>query len=318
MELRQLRYFLEVASQGSFTAAAETLNISQPALGTQVAKLEAELGVALLHRHPRGAALTEEGERYQERVRDVLSRLQAANDEIRQDRRDLRGRVRIGIIPSFGLAMTFRIIDKLRHRYPEITPVFTEDFSDGLNAMVQDGRIDLALSYSPIQEAGFSSLPLFSEQLVLMGSPATLGQLADPLPLQDALHHSLALDRRSLILRATRALGLEPDRVVEIASMNVRRAMVMRGEVCLIGPLAFLADFIETGQVAVRQIIGPRLWITLHLNYRNAERLPQREKVVHQAILDIVQEHVENGQFGWVPPFDRPSHADISNDYSLY
>lgn len=62
MDVRQLRYFVEVVEAKSFTRAAERIHIAQPALGFQVRKLEDELGVKLLHRHSRGVDPTEAGQ----------------------------------------------------------------------------------------------------------------------------------------------------------------------------------------------------------------------------------------------------------------
>jgi DNA-binding transcriptional LysR family regulator len=72
MELRQLRYFLEIADQGTFSRAAEALSITQPALTAQIQKLASEIGGQLFHRTPRGIALTDVGEVVREQGRRAV------------------------------------------------------------------------------------------------------------------------------------------------------------------------------------------------------------------------------------------------------
>src|SRR6201995_1194610 len=86
MELRHLRYFVAIAEERSFTRAAERLWIAQPGLATHVRRLEAELGVRLLDRHPRGVSLTQAGEVFLERARVAV----AAADTALATGRDLR------------------------------------------------------------------------------------------------------------------------------------------------------------------------------------------------------------------------------------
>jgi len=73
MEIRELRYFVAIAEERSFTRAAERLWIAQPGLSQQMRALERELGVKLLERHPRGVTLTAAGELFLERARVALA-----------------------------------------------------------------------------------------------------------------------------------------------------------------------------------------------------------------------------------------------------
>ena len=76
MELRHLRYFVAIAEEGSFTAAAERLWVAQPGLSSQIRRLEAELGLRLFERHTRGVTLTPEGTLVLERARVALAAAQ--------------------------------------------------------------------------------------------------------------------------------------------------------------------------------------------------------------------------------------------------
>ena len=83
MEIRVLRYFLEIAREESMTAAAEVLHVSQPALSKQMKKLEDELGKKLFRRGSRSVSLTEEGALLRRRAEDILDMVDKTTDEFR-------------------------------------------------------------------------------------------------------------------------------------------------------------------------------------------------------------------------------------------
>src|SRR4051812_39381540 len=97
MELRHLRYFVAIAEERSITRAAERLWIAQPGLSTQVRRLEAEVGIQLLNRHPRGVDLTRAGELFLERARATLAAAEAARATGTDLEAGLVGTVRLGI-----------------------------------------------------------------------------------------------------------------------------------------------------------------------------------------------------------------------------
>src|SRR5258708_10005125 len=84
MEIRQIKYFLAISKFGSFTAAAKGIGVAQPALSTQMAKLEAELGGLLFVRHKRGVELTVMGERFKDHAVDIWERMEVARQAIRR------------------------------------------------------------------------------------------------------------------------------------------------------------------------------------------------------------------------------------------
>ena len=97
MELRHLRYFIAIAEERSFTGAAERLWIAQPGLSTQMRRLEAELGVQLFERHPRGIELTQAGELFLERARVAVSAADVALATGRDLEAGVIGSLRLGL-----------------------------------------------------------------------------------------------------------------------------------------------------------------------------------------------------------------------------
>ena len=116
MELHQLRYFTKVAELGNFTHAAKACHVSQPSLSSQIAKLERELGQPLFERQVRGARLTDAGQRFKERVDQILHLLEDARECV-QDEGDA-GRLTIAAIPTIAPYLLPQLLADFAHQHP--------------------------------------------------------------------------------------------------------------------------------------------------------------------------------------------------------
>src|SRR5918995_3903842 len=119
-DLRQLRAFVAVAEAGSLTAAAGRLHIAQQSLSQQMRALEAQLGVVLLERSPRGVALTVPGEVLLREARPVLARAERAADAVRRAARGEVGQLRVGFLPSVANYVMPPVVRVVRERHPDI------------------------------------------------------------------------------------------------------------------------------------------------------------------------------------------------------
>ena len=100
MELYVMRYVLAVAEQENFSLAAQACHVGQPALSQQIAKLEKELGITLFHRNSRGAVLTEAGEAFVTRAREILQLSEALESEMSVYAGLCKGTLNLGVITS--------------------------------------------------------------------------------------------------------------------------------------------------------------------------------------------------------------------------
>lgn len=140
MELRHLRYFVAVASHGSFTRAAEILHLTQPPLSRQVRDLEEELGVALLVRGSNSVTLTEEGERFYEEAREVLAR---AEEAVRRTRgHNGREILRVGYSSSMASHIISLVLAKLQVAAPQLRVELADLSSRETYDMAREGRLD--------------------------------------------------------------------------------------------------------------------------------------------------------------------------------
>jgi DNA-binding transcriptional LysR family regulator len=121
IDLKQLKYFLAVAEEKSFSRAAERLHISQPPLSQQIMKLENELGVRLFTRTTRSFELTVAGKALMGEAADLLARMRMTIDTIRQIDRGEVGRLRVGIVGSAMWGPIPSLLEQFQTRFPRVT-----------------------------------------------------------------------------------------------------------------------------------------------------------------------------------------------------
>ena len=151
-DLRLLSVLREVALRGSFSAAAEALSYTQPAVSQQIARLEKQVGVKLIEREPRGIRLTPAGEVLVRHTERVMAQLAAADEELQEVAAMARGRLRIG---SFATAAG-TIVPRAVAAFRDLRPAIEVDISllepeDSVPA-VRRGDIEIAIT----EEGGFS------------------------------------------------------------------------------------------------------------------------------------------------------------------
>ncbi|MFJ6770582.1 LysR family transcriptional regulator [Kitasatospora sp. NPDC091257] len=145
MEMHQLRYFAAVADEGTFTAAAARLHVSQSGISTQVAKLERELGQLLLDRAGRQVRLTPAGEAVLPLAKNALATLDAIQHTAAEFADAVRGRVRLGMITGCSIPPFLDAVADLGRSHPGIELSLHEGHSEDLQAQVLAGSLDLAL-----------------------------------------------------------------------------------------------------------------------------------------------------------------------------
>ena len=121
IDLKQLKYFLAVAEEKSFSRAAERLHISQPPLSQQIRQLESELGVRLFARTTRSFELTAAGKALMAEASDLMSRMRVTIETVRQIDRGEVGRLRIGIVGSAMWGPLPRLLEEFQRTFPRVT-----------------------------------------------------------------------------------------------------------------------------------------------------------------------------------------------------
>lgn len=162
-EARLLRYFLAVAEEGSFTRAAARLHIAQPALSTQIRRLESRLGVPLLHRTTRVVRLTEAGRAVYQRGAGALAALEDVWEAARRAGRGELGRLRLVYSTSTGYGTVPGLVEAVRARLPDVQVAAEVLRTPDIAHAVLDGRADAGIARSPEAVAGVRLLLVRTE-----------------------------------------------------------------------------------------------------------------------------------------------------------
>lgn len=222
MELKHLQAVVGIADAGSFSAAAEVLGTVQSNVSAHVARLERELEVLLVDRQ--SGRLTEEGEVVVARARRMMAELDAMVSDVVAMRREVRGRVRLGMIGTTGRWLVPKLFARLKERHPQVQLTVADGTNTTLEPQLLAGQLDLAVVTMPVQAEELSASPLFEEDLVLVvASDHPLASAADPLTLDEVGELDLLLPSPATALRQ------EIDAAAARAGVTLRPAMELDG-----------------------------------------------------------------------------------------
>ncbi len=246
MELRQLEYFAAVARYGQFTRAASELWITQSALSQQVRRLEAEVGVALLRRTPRGAELTAAGEALLAHAETALAAVARARAELDRHAGAERGQVRVAAtaVDAAGLPLALAAFHR---RHPEIQVALRHVAVEEAVALVQRRAVDVAMvALRGEPPADTRSIALAPEPLRAMLAPE------DPLAggtvaVADLAGRPFVLAEPQAALRATvvdacQAAGFSPVPLFEVSDPATVRVLVGAGLGVALVPASWLRE----------------------------------------------------------------------------
>ncbi len=165
MDLRQLRFFLEVAQSGGFTRAADKLNTAQSAVSLAIKKLEDELEVKLFDRRDRRVTLTVEGETLVKNAKDIFRRVAQARQEIADLRGLLSGEVQVGLTPVLSSFFFPKIIATFKRQFPALKISVTGDSASNIQRKIESGTLDIGILEGKISEQ-LDSHHLLREEVV--------------------------------------------------------------------------------------------------------------------------------------------------------
>jgi DNA-binding transcriptional LysR family regulator len=165
--LSELEAFLAVVETGGFTAAARRIGTSQPAVSKAISALENRLGVALFNRSTRNVTLTDQGQRYFDRMKPLLEEIDDANREVIGSAVDMSGPIRIAVPTTLGRLHILPIIPDLLSRFPKLEVDLV--LSDLMRDMVED-RVDLVIRVGLVEEPDAVVRRVAKTPLVCVGS----------------------------------------------------------------------------------------------------------------------------------------------------
>ena len=157
MDIRELKYFTQVAISANYSAAAEKLYISQPALSKVIQKMERELGTKLFYTEHRQQCLTPEGQQLYEKASKVIAEYDEISEAVHTDKGFCSGHVHIGFPDVAGTCFFCELIANFSHQYPNIKLHIREDGSQRILSDVESGALDVGCVVLPVPEDSFDA-----------------------------------------------------------------------------------------------------------------------------------------------------------------
>src|SRR2546428_2027520 len=170
LEMRHLRYLLAVAEAGSFSRAADRLGISQPSVSQQMRDLEAGLRVPLFQRRGKRILLTPRGLIFQEHARAVLHQLENFLQDLNSEPGELRGALRLGVIPVLNVPLVPQLLGSFVADYPAISITVEEISSTEIETALEEGRMDVGLGFLTRHSPNLRYEPIYTDEFALIVS----------------------------------------------------------------------------------------------------------------------------------------------------
>jgi LysR family nitrogen assimilation transcriptional regulator len=297
MEIRGLRYFVAIVDSGSLTKAAERVCVAQPALSQQLAALEAELGVPLLLRSPKGIAPTEAGMTLYRNARTIMKQLELTRSEVRASGSGVSGTVAVGLPTTAASVLAMPLIRAVRVAYPEIRLQLFESMSGYIGELLANARLDFAILFRDSDSRAVELEPLAEESLCLIGQP----HAGSPVPTAHGTVELKALDGLPLVLpsgaqglrllveRTFAQAGITLNAVAELDSLPCLLSAARDGLAYTILPESALA---ATGTTIPSWRITPDIRRTLSLCWpRSSPRTPAAT-AVEKLLREVVTERL--------------------------
>jgi LysR family transcriptional regulator, nitrogen assimilation regulatory protein len=274
MDLRQLRYFIAIVEQGSFSRAAETLSIAQPALSLHVRNMEAELGTALLFRTPQGVIATDAGKVLLHHARIVIGQISIAQEEIKNQQTEPRGEVSLGLPGTISQILSVPLIIESRKRFPKVKLRIAEAMSGFVLDWMRNDQVDLAVVYVPVSEKSVTSSPVLTEELWLLGPPgqsldassdrANFDMIAQLPLILPSTNHGL----RILLEKEARARSLNLNTAIEMDSYVNIKELVEHGLGYSVLPFNAIAPEVEQGRIFGARIVEPVITRSVYIAHQ--------------------------------------------------
>ena len=287
MNRRQIAYFLAVADAGSFSRAAERLRVAQPALSARIGELEAAVGSRLFERHPRGVRLTAHGMALLPHAEEIERAFERAERVLQSSAQKDVAVISIGVTPTVAVTILPAILDVTAIDGRPVEWHAQQAAGLPLIDLLVQGQIDSALIYHNPRRKDVRSIPLFQDDLAIIGLPSVLGQAGKDIKLADAAKFKLVLDQKNHLTRhvigtAAAKKKIEFNVFAEVEPLPAKRRFMQRGCCTISPPNAFAAE-LQEGTYVARRIVAPRIPVTMYLLV-SAKIDPARCKTILAAV----------------------------------
>jgi LysR family transcriptional regulator, nitrogen assimilation regulatory protein len=297
LDLRPLRHFTAIVELGSLSRAATHVGVAQPALSHQMAALEADLGVKLLHRGPRGATATEAGRTLYRHAQVLLRQLDQARRAVNVSGEGVSGTVSVGLSVTTAEILSLPLLRRLQAEHPGIRLELVALPRRLLGEMLTNGRLDIALLFDQPPVRSLTVQALAIEEIFFVSQKSGDAESAsEGITFAEIARHPLLMPCRP---HATRMLlesmmtqaGIQYNVVAEIDSVPSMLEAVEAGLAATVLPWSAVYRQALQGRISVRPFAVP---ITREIAMCRSETVPLSAPVMATwtAILPCLQELV--------------------------
>ena len=327
MDVRQLKYFVGIVDAGSFSKASRRLFVAQPSLSQQIANLEFELKTKLLLRSAQGIMPTAAGSVLHRHARQILRHVDQIRADVREDGGSEAGPVAIGLPPAHAGILAAPLFERARKLFPGIRLQIAEGLSGHISEMLSQGRLDLALLLRETESRGMSVIPLFDEELYLVGRcgfPDESQEADCPLPMLanvPLVVMSGSSSVRLIIERTFQREDVELNIVADIDSVPTLLAIANGGSASTILPATALAQLKPDLRPVMRRIVGPTMSWPASLCWSHALPVSAAALAVRKLIVTLVRELHASGKWAGItlrPPPDPAMLTDTGGSRAAF
>lgn len=292
IDLRRLRYFVNIVAEGSFSGAAERLCVAQPALSHHVRELEAILGVTLLTRSVHGVMSTEAGRCLYKHALKILAKVGDAVAEVSAFNVGAARRVRICLDGPSASLLSAPLVQALRRRSLRLSPALVEASAADICKWIEVRRLDIGLVFDAPDSKPLIRQTLLTDRLYLVGPPdgadgdVTLVEVAKRPLILPALGDPL----RACVERAARSANLDLNVAIEVDGISSTKKLIRGGVGFSVLPGAEVDDDHSLGLLQRRAIVAPHLEQTLFLCTARESKAAQEALLIRSLIPEIVRE----------------------------
>ncbi|MFC2949024.1 LysR family transcriptional regulator [Virgibacillus sediminis] len=292
MELKQIKYFLEVAKREHVTEAANALHIAQSAVSRQIFNLEQELGVSLFIREGRTVKLTPIGRVFKEHMEQAIHAIDDAAQVIEEYTDPERGTVHVGFPSSLSAYMLPTAVSGFRERYPDVKFKLKQGSYHELKKAVTNGEINMALlGPVPTNEKKLKGAILFTENMVALLPASHRFAQSPSLTLNDLRGDQFILFPenyilRTLIINACNQLGFDPEVSFEGEDIDAIKGLVSAGLGVTLVPEITLVDSLPRATVKV-PVREPNVARTVGVIIPKDRQLLPTEKVFYDFLKEF-------------------------------
>lgn len=292
MEIRVLRYFLEVARESNITRAAATLHISQPTLSKQLKELEEELGKKLFVRSNYSVRLTSEGMLLRKRAEDILSMVDKTTDEFKSLGEITGGDIRIGCAESDSIRHFANCAKNLYEKYPGVRFHLYSGNTEDVTERLDRGLLDFAIIAQNVDLSKYNYITVPDPDIfgIIMPKDCELAK-KDVIEIDDLLDKPLICSRQGLTEDYPKWFGETMDRLNIVATFNLiyNAAVMVKQGLGLAFSFDHLVDTSTESPLCFRPL-SPALPVEMHIIWKKYQVFTP----IAEMLLKEMQEYFQN------------------------